>query len=272
MKEVYSHLDHLRNTHIVKAVQLKAFKLTITSIRRLFVFRSIFGKGISVRVFLPHHSCDGIFSSHFIYFMIFYSSYFISFHAYFSLISYLYSSLLFYFMSLSTVKLHVIVLSMSSMRCQPAIDLWARSTLAVVAHLQRDSSAVRPTTPLTWLESKVRIYTTYLQQSSSISWLFSFGLLRANVCINPWMLLKCFQTFFQRLKILAFAVKFGRCLFVSFRFCRFTFFSLISFPKGQSENMHWSLPKEKMLCLNGNSDVRKRAWFFHHTTSWLWWC
>lgn len=123
VKEVYSHLDHLRNTHIVKAVQLKAFKLTITSIRRLFVFRSIFGKGISVRVFLPHHSCDGIFSSHFIYFMIFYSSYFISFHAYFSLISYLYSSLLFYFMSLSTVKLHVIVLSMSSMRCQPAIDL-----------------------------------------------------------------------------------------------------------------------------------------------------
>ena len=61
-------------------------------------------------------------------------------------------------------------------------------------------------------------------------------------------------------------------LSVSFRYCRFTFFSLISFPKGQSENMHWSLPKEKMLCLNGNSDVRKRAWFFHHTTSWLWWC
>lgn len=124
VKEVYSHLDHLRNTHIVKAVQLKAFKLTITSIRRLFLFRSIFGKGISVRVFLPDHSCQhGIFSSHFIYFMIFYSSYFISFHAYVSFISYLYSSLLFYFMSLSTFKLHVIVLSMSSMRCQPATDL-----------------------------------------------------------------------------------------------------------------------------------------------------
>ena len=162
-------------------------------------------------------------SFHIFHDILFFIFYFIS--PEFSL-SYFYSSLLFYFMSFSTCKLHVIVLSMSSMRCQPAIDLWARSTLAVVAHLQRDSSAVRPTTPITWLESKVLEYFLTL---------FLWAL--EGQCV--YQSLNAFEmlpNLFPTLKILAFAVKFGRCLFVSFRFCRFTFFSLISFPKGQSEN------------------------------------